>query len=234
MNNINILVVEDDLEINKLINEHLSKQGYTVESVYDGEIAIDKINKEEYKLIILDLMLPKVDGEEVLRRAREKANIPIIILSAKDSQFDKILGLGLGADDYMTKPFTLEELLARVKAQLRRYIYFSVDAKKEEEKVIVSGNLELNLETYELKKGNTIIAFTAKEFELLKLFMTNPNRVFTKAQLFNLVWGEEFIGDENTVMVHIRRLRTKIEEDSSNPVYIQTVWGIGYKFGEIK
>jgi DNA-binding response OmpR family regulator len=229
---IRILVIEDDMEINQLVTRYLSKEGYQTDGVYNGKEALSNLSKYEYHLIILDLMLPKVDGQEVLRIVRQKKTIPVIILSAKDSEVDKISSLELGADDYITKPFTIGELIARVKAQLRRYMNFNFDASESKEKVLKHRDLELNTGTYEITVSGQKRNVTAKEFAILKLFLENPTRVFTKSHIFQAVWGEENMGDYNTVMVHINRLRTKIEKDPSNPVYLQTVWGFGYKLGE--
>lgn len=229
---IRILVIEDDREINQLVKRYLSKEGYQIDSVYDGKEALSYLSKFEYHLIILDLMLPKVDGQEVLRSVREKKTIPIIILSARDREMDKISILELGADDYMTKPFTIGELIARVKAQLRRYMNFSTDTSENAAKILKHGDLELNTGTYEITVNGQKKSVTAKEFAILKLFLENPTQVFTKSHIFQAVWGEESMGDYNTVMVHINRLRTKIEKDPSKPVYLQTVWGFGYKLGE--
>ncbi|MXQ54238.1 response regulator transcription factor [Shimazuella alba] len=229
---IRILVIEDDREINQLVTRYLRKEGYQTDGVYNGKEALAYLSKYEYQLIILDLMLPKVNGQEVLRIVREKKTFPIIILSARDSEMDKISSLELGADDYMTKPFTIGELIARVKAQLRRYMDFKFDASENREKILKHGDLELNMGTYEITVSGQKKNVTAKEFAILKLFLENPTRVFTKSHIFQAVWGEESIGDYNTVMVHINRLRTKIEKDPSNPVYLQTMWGFGYKLGE--
>ena len=231
-----ILIVEDDHEINGLIAKYLQKEeGCHTTSAYDGQEAWDLFNADRYQLVVLDLMLPKLDGFEVLRRIREKGNVPVLILSAKNEEVNKILGLGLGADDYLTKPFTMGELIARIKAQLRRFLYMSGGQEAaEESNVLKHGALELNLDTYQVHLGGETKTLTAKEFEILKLFLKNPTRVFSKAQIFQAVWNSDFITDENTVMVHIRRLRTKIEADASNPQYIQTVWGIGYKLGEVR
>lgn len=232
MSSTRILVVEDDREINRLLTRYLEKEGYQTDSSYDGLQAQDLLINKSYQLVILDLMIPGVDGYGVLRFIRSKGNIPVIILSAKDQEPDKIIGLGLGADDYMTKPFTMGELVARVKAQLRRYMEFSSSAAGGAGKVLKHGDLQLDLATCEVVTGNERKILTAKEFSILELFMSNPTRVFTKSQIFKSVWQEESMADENTVMVHIRRLRTKIEKDPSNPRYIQTVWGFGYKLSE--
>lgn len=231
MENINILVIEDDKEINDLICMTLKKAGYSVYAVLDGEEALLKYKEREYQMIILDIMLPKIDGIEVMRRIRAKSIVPIIILSAKDEEIDKILGLRMGADDYMTKPFSNRELLARVDAALRRSFYFHETLSKEEN--ITYGDIYLDLSNYNAMKNGENISLTKKEFEILKLFLKNSNRVFTKEQIFKSVWEEDYMHDENTVMVHIRRLRAKIEENPSKPKIITTIWGIGYKLGEI-
>jgi DNA-binding response OmpR family regulator len=229
-----ILVVEDDIEINQLVTKYLNKEGFETHSVYNGKDALLSISDQDYQLIILDLMLPKMDGQEVLRKIREKQTVPVIILSAKDREMDKILGLGLGADDYITKPFTIGELIARVKAQLRRYMDFNSDNTGDDSKVLKHGDLELNTGTFEVSVYGQKKSVTAKEFAILKLLLSNPTRVFTKSQMFETVWQEESMSDDNTIMVHINRLRAKIEKDSSNPVHIQTVWGFGYKLGEVR
>lgn len=231
MNDIKILVVEDDLEINRLVSEHLTREGYTIVSVLNGSDAFLKLSSDFYQMVILDIMMPKVDGYEVLQKIREIGDIPVLILSAKCQETDKIIGLGLGADDYMTKPFGMGELTARIKAQLRRYLKFSTQTDKETP-IIKHLDIEMNISTFEVKIGGKLVPLTAKEFEILKLFMGNPKKVFTKAQLFKSIWGGNYLNDENTVMVHIRRLREKIETDPSNPRYIHTVWGIGYKLVE--
>jgi len=230
VNNIKILVIEDDFEINRLVTEHLSREGYSTVSAFNGVDAIQKLSSCPFELVILDIMLPKVDGYEVLHKIRSSGNTPVLILSAKCQETEKIIGLGLGADDYMTKPFGIGELTARVKALLRRSLRFSTDNCSKE--IIKHLDIEMNTSTFEVYIGERLVLLTAKEFEILKLFMQNPKRVYTKVQLFKSIWGEEYLKDENTVMVHIRRLREKIENDPSNPKYIQTVWGIGYKLVE--
>ncbi|MCR8634785.1 response regulator transcription factor [Paenibacillus sp. N5-1-1-5] len=230
-----ILIVEDDREIHELLAAYLQKEGYQTTSAYNGEEALSHITQTEFQLLILDLMIPIIDGYEVLRRVRSIQNIPVLILSAKGEEVDKIIGLGLGADDYVTKPFGLGELSARVKAMLRRYTYFNNNPQDNPSSVITHGELGINLYTYEVTSRTGKKMLTAKEFEILKLFLSNPSRVFTKSQIFRAVWKEDDnMSDENTVMVHIRRLRTKIELDPSEPEYIQTVWGIGYKLGEVE
>lgn len=228
-----ILIIEDDLEINQLVTKYLEKEGFGVRSAYDGKEALAAVSRDAYQLVILDLMLPHIDGQDILRAIRKKGTTPVIILSAKDREMDKIRGLELGADDYLTKPFTIGELVARVKAQLRRSMDFNSDAASgSNPELLKLGDLELNANTYEVTVAGRNKSLTAKEFAILKMFMSNPTRVFTKSQIFEGVWREESLSDDNTVMVHINRLRAKIEKDPSNPVYIQTVWGFGYKLGE--
>lgn len=232
MSDIKLLVVEDDREINRIVSKTLSNEGYLIDSVYNGFDALEYIRSRQYHMIVLDIMIPKIDGLEVLRRVREKGNLPILILSAKSEDTDKIIGLGLGADDYMVKPFNSGELVARVKAQLRRYLYFN-GAKTAEATVIRHLDLELDLDTFTLKINEKQVVLSSKEFEIIKLLMSNPKKVFTKDMIYKVVWGEDFISDENTIMIHIHRLREKIEKDASKPRYIKTVWGIGYKLAEV-
>ncbi|KAJ50975.1 DNA-binding response OmpR family regulator [Clostridium tetanomorphum] len=232
LNNINILIVEDDKEINNLIKTALTKDGFNIVQAFDGMDGFAKYKSIDFSIIILDIMLPYVDGMEIMKKIREESVIPIIILSAKVEESDRIIGLGLGADDYIVKPFFVGELVARVKSQLRRYISFHKNEKIVS--IIKKGNITLDLDNYCAYKKEEKIILTAKEFELLKLFFTNPNRVFTKMQIFENVWNEEYMGDDNTVMVHIRRLRNKIENNPNKPEYILTVWGIGYKLGDIE
>jgi len=230
---IKILLVEDDEAIHHMIKKALTKENYKVFSAFDGQEALDVWSSEEFKLLILDIMLPKTDGIEVMRRIRMKSMIPILLVSAKVEESDRIIGLGLGADDYLVKPFSVAELIARVRAQLRRYMYYHSN-QDTEHSVLTYRDIKLDLNNYTLMKKDNIIQLRAKEYEILKLFFQNPNRVFTKAQLFRSVWGEEYMGDDNTVMVHIRRLRNKIEDNPNEPKYIETVWGIGYRLGNLK
>lgn len=235
MENTKILIVEDDEAINTMISKALLKEGFDIENALDGEQALNTwANNSDFKLIVLDLMLPKIDGIEVMRRIREKSTVPILILSAKAEESDRIIGLGLGADDYLVKPFSVAELTARVKAQLRRFMYYDSNASNKETYILEHGNLKLNLENYTLINNDKIIDLRPKEFEILKLLFENPNKVFTKAQIFNSVWGQEYMGDDNTVMVHIKRLRNKIEDDNVSQKYIETVWGIGYRLGKLQ
>jgi DNA-binding response OmpR family regulator len=230
MDNMKLLFVEDDKEINQLVTKYLLKNGFRVDSIYNGIDAIAMLQSNDYQMAIIDLLLPFADGYEVLRKIREKGNMPVLILSAKSTEADKIIGLGLGADDYLTKPFSIEELIARVKAQLRRYINFG--NLNSEGSIIQHMGLEIDSNAHTVKVNGKTVALTLKEYEILILLMKHPRIVFTKAQIFNLVWNEDYMSDDNTLMVHIRRLREKIETDPSNPKYIQTIWGIGYKLGE--
>jgi len=183
--------------------------------------------KGSFDLIILDIMMPKLDGLEVVRIIREKSAVPILMMSAKDTDVDKAVGLGLGADDYICKPFSMIELAARVKAGIRRSTKYSTT--EETEKMIQIGDLTIDPINFTVEKNGKSLKLTLKEFEILKLFVKNQNRVFTKAQIYTLVWNEEYYGDDNVINVHMRRLREKIESDPSNPEYIKTLWGIGYK-----
>lgn len=225
----NILIVEDDKEINNLIGDALKKENFNIVQAFDGRQALEKYN-HNCQLVILDLMIPYIDGIEVLRKIREKSTLPVIILSAKDEEADKVIGLSMGADDYIIKPFSVRELLARVKAQLRRSGDYN--NSEVENPILQYDELKLDTLNYKIFKNDQELSLTKKEFELLKLFLSNPNRVFTKAQIFNSVWENEYLNDDNTVMVHIKRLRNKIEDNSNIPKYIMTVWGIGYKLGE--
>lgn len=235
MNLYKILLVEDDAEISEMLNNYLETENYEVACALDGQQACTMFDDTRYDLVILDLMIPKVSGMGVMRHIRGKSFVPIIILSAKDSESDKTLGLGLGADDYITKPFSVVEVLARIKAALRRTMQYDsavVETAAQESAVLTAGELAMNLNDYTVRKGEKSIELTAKEFEILKLLMQNPKKVYTKEQLYSLVWNDAYCGDENAVNVHISRLRNKIEEDPRNPRYVLTVWGIGYKLGD--
>ena len=223
-----ILLVEDDESISEMVEKYLRSEGFTITTVNDGEAAVKQNQSSAFDLIILDIMMPKLDGLEVLRIIRETSAVPILIMSAKDSDVDKALGLGLGADDYLAKPFSLLELSARVKAAIRRATQYSREQQVNED-VIEVGDLKIDVTNFMVMKGKEHIKLTAKEFAILKLFASNQNRVFTKQQIYQLVWEDEYYGDENIINVHMRRLREKIEEEPSNPRYIKTLWGIGYK-----
>ncbi|MFJ7648615.1 response regulator transcription factor [Lysinibacillus sp. NPDC097279] len=223
-----ILLVEDDETIREMVEKFLTMEGFAVTSVTNGEEAVQTCLSNTFDLVILDIMMPKLDGLEVLKIIRAKEALPIIMMSAKDSDVDKALGLGLGADDYIAKPFSMLEFSARVKAAIRRATQYS--SPTEEAKGIVAiGNLVIDVVNFSVEKDQQQVKLTSKEFAILKLFITNRNRVFTKQQIYQLIWNDEYYGDENIINVHIRRLREKIEDDPSNPQYIKTLWGIGYK-----
>ncbi len=220
-----ILIVDDDANITELIRLYLDKEGFLTTCASNGKIALDKFNSENPSLIILDIMMPEMDGWQVCREIRRTSNVPIIMLTAKGETFDKVLGLELGADDYMVKPFETKELVARVKAVLRRFETKDSDSRKE----ISYTNLSVNLSNYELKLNGKIIEIPPKELELLYFLASNPNRVFTREQLLEEVWGFDYFGDSRTVDVHIKRLREKLEGVEGN-WQLKTVWGVGYKF----
>ncbi|MEW9123490.1 MAG: response regulator YycF [Thermotaleaceae bacterium] len=222
-----VLVVDDEKPISDILKFNLEKEGYEVNVAFDGEDAIRKVYQFEPDLILLDIMLPKMDGFQVCKKIRESFNTPILMLTAKEEEVDKVLGLELGADDYITKPFSLRELMARVKANIRRVGVTGINGKTN---VITSGDLSVDLTKYEVKKRNEVVELTLREFELLKFLATQEDLVFTREQLLEEVWGYEYYGDIRTVDVTIRRLREKIEDNSSNPKYILTKRGIGYYF----
>lgn len=232
MDKYRILLVEDDTEISDMLRSYLATENYEVDCAFDGQEACDRFDKDSFDLVLLDLMIPKVSGMSVMKHIRRKSFVPIIILSAKDTESDKTLGLGLGADDYITKPFSVVEVLARIKVALRRTMHYD-SAVPESAATLQAGDLIMHLTDYRVEKRGEAIELTAKEFETLKLLMQNPKKVYTKAQIYALVWNDVYLGDENAVNVHISRLRNKIEDDSRNPRYVTTVWGIGYKFGEV-
>ena len=226
-----ILIIEDDTELHTMVKDYLVSEGFETESAFNGQEACELADKNQYELVLLDIMMPQMDGLTVMKKIRTNSVVPIIIMSAKDSDSDKAFGLGLGADDYITKPFSLTELVARIKAHIRRVNQYSVGENEKKGKNNSVGDLVLNQEMHLLEKRGQYIELTAKEFEALKLFMTNPKKVYTKAQLYTLVWGEDYFGDENAVNVLISRLRSKLEDNPKKPQYIATVWGIGYKLG---
>lgn len=223
-----ILLVDDEKTLVKALTFNLEKEGYQVIPAYDGEEALKIIETENPDLVILDLMLPGVDGFEVCRRVRKNLDVPIIMLTAKGDDIDKILGLELGADDYITKPFNPRELLARVKAIFRRSDVQSTSLKN----LIKIQDMQIDLYQHKVRVKEEEIDLTSKEFALLNLLASNPGRVFSREQLLEQIWGYNYYGDARTVDVHIRHLREKLETDPSNPRYILTVWGTGYKFRE--
>ena len=225
MANRKILIVDDDTNICELLRLYLEKEGFSTVIANDGEAAIDKFNKEEPDLILLDIMLPKLDGWQVSRTIRKTSNVPIIMITAKGETFDKILGLDLGADDYVTKPFDSKEVVARVKAVLRR----TAGNEESNEKIVKFDKLIINLTNYELIVDGEQIDTPPKELELIYHLASNPNRVYSRDQLLDEVWGFEYYGDSRTVDVHVKRLREKLE-GVSDKWSIKTVWSVGYKF----
>ena len=221
-----VLVVDDEKLIVKGLKFSLEQDGMQVECAYDGEEALECARKNSYDMILLDVMLPKMDGFEVCQAIREFSNMPIVMLTAKGDDMDKILGLEYGADDYITKPFNILEVKARIKAIMRRTA--ASEPKEENSKVIESGDLKLDCESRRLFVQGREINLTAKEFDLLELLVMNPNKVYSRENLLNLVWGYEYPGDVRTVDVHVRRLREKIEPNPSEPKYVHTKWGVGY------
>lgn len=222
-----ILVVDDEKPISDIVKFNLEKEGYEVVVAYDGEEAIQQTEKENPDLIVLDLMLPKKDGLEVTREVRKTHDMPIIMVTAKDQEIDKVLGLEMGADDYVTKPFSTRELIARVKANLRRKVPVD-DTKEVDENTIKLREIEINLDAYSVKKNGTEVDLTQREFELLIYLAKHPSQVMTREHLLETVWGYDYFGDVRTVDVTVRRLREKIETDSSHPEYIMTRRGVGY------
>ena len=221
-----ILIVDDEPLIVKGLKFSLEQDGYAVDAAYDGEEALEKIGAHEYDMILLDVMLPKVDGMQVCQQVRQSSDVPIIMLTAKGEDMNKILGLEYGADDYMTKPFNILEVKARIKTIMRR----AKAAAPAEPQVLVMRDLRMNLDSRSVTIGDRQINLTAKEFDLLKLFMTNRGKVFSREKLLETVWKYDYIGDLRTVDVHIRRLREKIETNPGQPEYIFTKWGVGYYF----
>jgi DNA-binding response OmpR family regulator len=222
-----ILVVDDEKLIVKGIRFSLEKDGMEVDCAYDGEEALELAKQNEYDVVLLDLMLPVYDGYEVCQRIREFSDMPIIMLTAKGDDMDKILGLEYGADDYITKPFNILEVKARIKAILRRS---SKAAKEENASVLKAGELSMDRESRRVFIAEREVNLTAKEFDLLELLLTNPGKVFSREKLLNVVWGYEYPGDVRTVDVHVRRLREKVEANPSDPRYVYTKWGVGYYY----
>ena len=228
-----LLLVEDDPEICGMLKKFLEKENFEIITANDGEEACSKFRQETCDLVLLDLMLPKISGMDVLQQIRAQSTVPIIIMSAKDTDSDITLGLGLGADDYVTKPFSMVQVLARIKANLRRTGQYAASSPARPSLLSV-GELRMNLEDYTVSKQGKEIELTAKEFEILRLLLQNPRKVYTKEQIYSLIWNDAYFGDENAVNVHISRLRNKIEDNPRSPKYVITVWGVGYKSGEFK
>ena len=223
-----VLVVDDEKLIVKGIRFSLEQDGMEVSCAYDGEEALNMAKENEYDIILLDLMLPKMNGLEVCQQIREFSNVPIIMLTAKGEDMDKIMGLEYGADDYVTKPFNILEVKARIKAIMRRTR--KSEKTEEQERIVEIGDLKLDCDSRRVFIGAREVNLTAKEFDVLQLLVFNPNKVYSRENLLNIVWGYEYPGDVRTVDVHIRRLREKIEENPSEPKYVHTKWGVGYYF----
>lgn len=227
-----VLIIEDEQAIIDILKFNFNKEGYKVLEAMDGQTGLELALSENPDLILLDVMLPKMDGFEVCKRIREKSSVPVIMLTAREEEVDKVLGLELGADDYMTKPFSIRELTARVKANLRRTSIDRASSNQDNSSLITSGDLTINVERYEVSKYGKVIDITLREFELLKFLATQPERIFSRENLLENVWGYEYYGDVRTVDVTVRRLREKIEDDPGMPRYIITKRGVGYYFNK--
>ncbi len=225
-----ILVVDDEKPIVEILKINLQKEGYVVFEAYDGEEAVSKAMVVEPDLILLDVMLPKLDGFSVCKKIREKSSVPILMLTAREEELDKVLGLELGADDYITKPFSIRELMARIKANMRRNQVAFEDKTEKEQQELRIGSFVLDFNRYELYKDDKLIDLTIREFDLVKFLASQPNKVFSRQSLLESVWDYEYYGDVRTVDVTVRRLREKVEDDPSEPRYIMTKRGVGYYF----
>lgn len=223
-----ILIAEDDTDIRELIRMHLEKDEYLVDTAENGLVAFDKFNSGQYDLVVLDIMMPGLTGLELLRNIRQTSEVPVIMLTARDADYDKILGLDLGADDYITKPFSIFELSSRVRAHLRRYLQFSQKTAIQG-RVLVNGPIRLDEASYEVTVDKTPIQLNPTEFKILTLLMETPGRVYTKRQIYEHAWEDTYHGDDNTIMVHISHLREKIERDPKKPEFITTIRGVGYR-----
>jgi len=223
-----ILVVEDDLTVSEVVTRYLEREGFAVEVAYDGAVALERALADPPELVVLDVMIPSVDGFEVCRRLRAAVPVPVIMLTARGEEADRIVGLELGADDYVSKPFSPRELTARIKAVLRR-AGGAVATAGEEPTTLQAGALEVDTVAHEARRDGELVALTSREFDLLVHFMRNPRRAFRREQLLEQVWGFA-CGDTSTVTVHVRRLREKVEADPADPRHVRTVWGVGYRF----
>lgn len=231
MENKKVLIIEDEKSISDIVKFNLTKEGFSVDTAYDGKEGLDKALTGNPDLILLDVMLPTIDGFEICKRVREKSTVPIIMVTAKEEEVDKVLGLELGADDYITKPFGMRELIARIKANIRRTNFAdAANVGSDPNNVQEFGNLVIDMNRYEVRKNETPLELTLREFELLKYLAEREDKVFSREQLLEEVWGYEYYGDIRTVDVTVRRLREKLEDDSSNPKYIMTKRGVGYYF----
>lgn len=222
-----ILIIDDEKELVDIVEIYLVQEDYIVQKAFDGREGLNKFKSFKPDMVVLDIKLPGVDGMDICKAIRMESDIPILMLSAKSGDMDKVLSLGFGADDYVTKPFSTNELVARIKAHLRRYNKSNFNVKKD---VLQYGDLQIDCKSYSVTVGEQTVSLTAKEFELLSFLANHPNQVFTKEQLFDEIWGFEDFGDLNTITVHVRKIREKVEKDPSNPELIKTVWSVGYKF----
>ncbi|WP_328802948.1 response regulator transcription factor [Saccharibacillus alkalitolerans] len=234
----NLLIIEDDAGISGMVADYMAKEGYRSTVVREGDRALEQFEADRYDLVLLDLMLPGRGGMDVLQQIRAVSRVPILIVSAKDNEVEKALGLRFGADDYIAKPFSLIELSARIEASIRRATQYSAPEaqaapRAQENRLLKAGDLIVDPDSFSVRKNGEEVRLTAKEFQILKLMMQHPSRVYTKAMLYEQVWNEEYYNDDNAINVHMRRLREKIEDDPSNPRYLITLWGIGYRLGEL-
>lgn len=230
-----LLIVEDDCLIAEAAADYFTSKGWLVKTEESGIRALRRLERESFHLILLDVMLPFMDGFSLCKKIRQNSDVPVIFITARAMEEDKLNGYSLGADDYVTKPFSVTEVLARIKANIRRSTQYAAGAAESESVAcsITRGELTIDTNDYSVLKRGRKIELTAKEFEILKLLMTNPRKVYTKEQIYSSVWKDAYFGDENAVNVHISRLRNKIEDNPREPKYVTTVWGIGYKLGEV-
>ena len=225
-----ILIIDDDIEFCALVERYLETEGYVVTTKHNGADGLTEGLTTSYQLVVLDVMLPQKNGFDVLSDLRKTSSVPVLMLTAKDSEIDKVLGLRLGADDYLTKPFSMNEFVARVQSIIRRYTTLGGESVEESASMLTFDNLSIAPATREVIASGATVDLTAKEFDLLYFLAKNSGRVFTKKQIYRAVWKDEYAFDDNNIMVHIRRLRKKIEPNPEQPQFIQTVWGVGYKF----
>lgn len=225
-----ILIIDDDIELCALVERYLETEGYVVTTKHNGADGLTEGLTTSYQLVVLDVMLPQKNGFDILSDLRKTSSVPVLMLTAKDSEIDKVLGLRLGADDYLTKPFSMNEFVARVQSIIRRYTTLGGESVEESASMLTFDNLSIAPATREVIASGATVDLTAKEFDLLYFLAKNSGRVFTKKQIYRAVWKDEYTFDDNNIMVHIRRLRKKIEPNPEQPQFIQTVWGVGYKF----
>lgn len=227
-----VLIIDDEKPIVDILKFNLKKDGFATLEAYDGEEGMEIALSQKPDLILLDVMLPKIDGFSVCKKLREKISTPILMLTAKEEEVDKVLGLELGADDYITKPFSVRELMARIRANLRRTVPENVNSSSSD--ILINNGIEIDFARYEVKKNKKIIELTLREFELLKFLASQPGQIFTREQLLEKVWGYEYYGDVRTVDVTVRRLREKVEDDAGEPLYVLTKRGVGYYFNRFE